>query len=322
MFTQETINKQSIQILLEQVENIKNTVNSTKQVYINVAKLLFLQYQEMPTANRLYTLVKKGSMTTVVEAMRIFWQDIQKQLAVKINMPNLPESLQGQMVDQLNSIWQMALSQAAKEFDDEKSELLIKISNLEMNIEKDQNLLAKQENINANLSNEINILAKKLDIANDNINEYSHKFEEVQAANNSLHEQINISQQEIKILQKDFLIEKNNLQNKFTEQINALQQDIKSWQNKLDNERTQFKLTEKDLNKQYKVLQNSNNALQENLLLEKQNLFNVQQEYTSLLHKYENLHQDNIENSMRKKNLVKPALSLNNNYLFKKRFKK
>ncbi|WP_196303791.1 DNA-binding protein, partial [Ralstonia solanacearum] len=46
-----------------------------------------------PTANKLYSLVRKGSMSTPTDVLNRFWQDLRDKTRVKINHPELPDAM-------------------------------------------------------------------------------------------------------------------------------------------------------------------------------------------------------------------------------------
>ncbi|MFP4896620.1 DNA-binding protein [Paraburkholderia sp. EG304] len=74
--------------------------------------LLFFRYCITPTANKLYSLVRKGSMTTPADVLNRFWQDLRDKTRVKIHHPDLPDAMKQVAADAVLSIWQAA-SEAA-----------------------------------------------------------------------------------------------------------------------------------------------------------------------------------------------------------------
>ncbi|MFD2274300.1 DNA-binding protein [Undibacterium arcticum] len=51
----------------------------TQDLYREVCVLLFFRYGMTPTANKLYQLVRKGSMTAPAEALNKFWEDLREK---------------------------------------------------------------------------------------------------------------------------------------------------------------------------------------------------------------------------------------------------
>ena len=60
------------QIALE-IERLRGQFTETQELYREVCVLLFFRHGITPTANRLYQLVRKGSMSAPAEALRAFW---------------------------------------------------------------------------------------------------------------------------------------------------------------------------------------------------------------------------------------------------------
>src|ERR1700759_49638 len=84
----------------------------TREIYREVCALLFFRYGVTPTANKLYSLVRKGSMTTPADVLNQFWQDLRDKTRVKIDHPDLPDAMKQVAADAVLSIWQAA-SEAA-----------------------------------------------------------------------------------------------------------------------------------------------------------------------------------------------------------------
>ncbi|MFM2345222.1 MAG: hypothetical protein RLZZ210_1836 [Pseudomonadota bacterium] len=275
--------------LFNKVEEIKLKAINTKQAYIDVAKLLFLQYQEMPTANRLYNLVKKGSMTTVVESMRIFWQEIQNQLSIKMHMPNIPQELQIMLSEQIEVIWSKSMEYAAGEFEQQRMEVLTKNENLEQEIVNLNNKIAEQEQQYQTLNSEYQAINEQNYQAKEKLIKYESQIQHEQNLQKDLYKKIAQLQTDINDNQQKFNHEKSELQSKFDLNIQALQHDIKTWQQRLDNERTQFKQQEKDFNKQNKLNQDMIKELQENINYERQQSSTLEKNIILLEQKYKEL---------------------------------
>ncbi|WP_211455463.1 DNA-binding protein, partial [Collimonas antrihumi] len=70
--------------------------------------LLFFRYGMTPTANKLYQLVRKGSMTAPAEALNKFWEDLREKSRVRIEHPDLPEALKTAAGDLTATLWSTA----------------------------------------------------------------------------------------------------------------------------------------------------------------------------------------------------------------------
>lgn len=65
----------------------------TPDLYHEVYVLLFFRYGITPTTNKLYQLVRKGTMSAPAEAFNKFWENLRDKSRVRIEHPDLPESL-------------------------------------------------------------------------------------------------------------------------------------------------------------------------------------------------------------------------------------
>ncbi|MBB1636081.1 DNA-binding protein [Cupriavidus sp. UME77] len=79
------------------------------------ANPLVLPLWHTPTANKLYGLVRKGSMGTPTEVLAQFWADLRGKMRVTIDHPGLPEALKQIAADAVQSIWQAANEAASGE---------------------------------------------------------------------------------------------------------------------------------------------------------------------------------------------------------------
>jgi chromosome segregation ATPase len=80
----------------------------TQELYREVCVLLFFRYGITPTANKLYQLVKKGSMNAPAEALTRFWATLREKSRVRIQSPDLPEALQTALGELAAAVWDRA----------------------------------------------------------------------------------------------------------------------------------------------------------------------------------------------------------------------
>lgn len=95
-----------------QVEELKEQFPQTKDLYREVCALLFFRYGVTPTGNKLYQLVRKGSMSAPAEALTLFWRDLREKSRVRIEHPDLPEDLKGAAGELIGSLWAKSQTQA------------------------------------------------------------------------------------------------------------------------------------------------------------------------------------------------------------------
>ncbi|EHP37735.1 KfrA protein [Cupriavidus basilensis OR16] len=103
----------------------------TRALYREVCALLFFRYGITPTANKLYGLVRKGSMGTPTEVLAQFWQDLRDKMHVTIAHPELPDALKAIAANAVQSIWQAANEAAAGELATLRAETRLQASEAE-----------------------------------------------------------------------------------------------------------------------------------------------------------------------------------------------
>lgn len=99
----------SIQKKLQaEIEELRDKIPATQDLYREVCVLLFFRYGITPTANKLYQLVHKGSMSAPAEALAKFWTDLREKSRVRLDHPDLPEDLKVAAGDLVGTLWTKA----------------------------------------------------------------------------------------------------------------------------------------------------------------------------------------------------------------------
>lgn len=99
------------------VDEVKSRITDTKDLYKWVCALLFFRYGITPTTNRLYQLVRKGSMGTVTTALSTFWQDLREKSRIQIDHPGVPDGLKSAAGDLVQAVWEKANVEAKTQFE-------------------------------------------------------------------------------------------------------------------------------------------------------------------------------------------------------------
>jgi chromosome segregation ATPase len=107
--TAETLDDSAVQV---DVEALRNRVSDTRALYREVCGLLFFKYGTVPTANRLYQLVRKGSMGVPGEVLAQFWVDLREKSRVKIEHPEMPDVIKQVAAEAVQGIWEAAAAAA------------------------------------------------------------------------------------------------------------------------------------------------------------------------------------------------------------------
>src|ERR1700736_5302218 len=91
--------------LAADIERLKAEFLKTRELYREVCALLFFRFGLTPTANRLYQLVKRGSMSTPTAVLAEFWVELREKSRVRIEHPDLPAELQAAAGELVASLW-------------------------------------------------------------------------------------------------------------------------------------------------------------------------------------------------------------------------
>ena len=105
------------------VEKLRAQFPITRELYREVCGLLFFRYGIQPTANKLYQLVRKGTMSTPSEALNQFWVELREKSRIQIDHPGLPENLKTVAGELINTLWSTAQDSAEANFNVMRKEL-------------------------------------------------------------------------------------------------------------------------------------------------------------------------------------------------------
>lgn len=108
METQESTEKR----LLAEIEAVRTQYPDTQDLYREVCVLLFFRHGITPTANKLYQLVRKGSMSAPADALNRFWETLREKSRMRIEHPDLPETLRDSAGEMVGALWQRAQAEA------------------------------------------------------------------------------------------------------------------------------------------------------------------------------------------------------------------
>jgi len=94
------------------IEALRPRFPDTQDLYREVCTVLYFRYGITPTANKLYQLVRKGSMSAPAEALARFWENLREKSRVLIEHPDIPEALRDAAGELTAKLWQQARSLA------------------------------------------------------------------------------------------------------------------------------------------------------------------------------------------------------------------
>ncbi|WP_028215527.1 DNA-binding protein [Paraburkholderia mimosarum] len=98
--------------LQAEIERLKGEFPHTRDLYREACALLFFRFGVTPTANRLYQLVRRGSMSTPVAVLNAFWAELREKSRVRIEHVDLPAELRDAAGDLVAILWKRAAGAA------------------------------------------------------------------------------------------------------------------------------------------------------------------------------------------------------------------
>ncbi|MGT2477296.1 DNA-binding protein [Paraburkholderia terrae] len=109
--------------LAADIERLKAEFPKTRELYREVCALLFFRFGQTPTANRLYQLVKRGSMGTPAAVLGEFWAELREKSRVRIEHPDLPADLGAAAGELVATLWTRAAASAQADLDALRAEV-------------------------------------------------------------------------------------------------------------------------------------------------------------------------------------------------------
>jgi hypothetical protein len=95
-----------------EIDQLRTQFPRTQELYREVCVLLFFRHGITPTANRLYQLVKRGSMSTPTAVLGEFWAELREKSRVRIAHPDLPAELQAAAGELVATLWARSTASA------------------------------------------------------------------------------------------------------------------------------------------------------------------------------------------------------------------
>lgn len=113
--------------LQAEIEALRAQYPDTQELYREVCVLLFFRHGITPTANKLYQLVRKGSMSAPAEALTRFWETLREKSRIRIEHPDLPEPLRDAAGEMVGTLWQRAQAAAQDALEQLREEARAKV---------------------------------------------------------------------------------------------------------------------------------------------------------------------------------------------------
>jgi chromosome segregation ATPase len=109
--------------LAAEIARLKAEFPKTRDLYREACALLFFRFGITPTANRLYQLVKRGSMSTPTAVLGEFWTELREKSRMRIEHPDLPADLQAAAGELVATLWTRSTASAQGALDALRAEV-------------------------------------------------------------------------------------------------------------------------------------------------------------------------------------------------------
>jgi chromosome segregation ATPase len=109
--------------LAAEIDRLKAEFPKTRELYREACALLFFRFGITPTANRLYQLVHRGSMSTPTAVLSEFWADLREKSRVRIEHPDLPAEVTQAAGELVAALWSRATAAANAALDALRAEV-------------------------------------------------------------------------------------------------------------------------------------------------------------------------------------------------------
>jgi chromosome segregation ATPase len=106
-----------------EVDALVGSGMETRALYREVCGLLFFRYGITPTANKLYSLVHRGTMSTPAEVLRLFWAELREKSRLRIERADVPESVLNAAGELVAGLWRQASDAALETLAGERADL-------------------------------------------------------------------------------------------------------------------------------------------------------------------------------------------------------
>lgn len=113
--------------LQAEIDALRAQYPDTQDLYREVCVVLFFRHGITPTANKLYQLVRKGSMSAPAEALTRFWETLREKSRIRIEHPDLPEPLRDAAGEMVGALWQRAQAAAQDALEQLREEARVQV---------------------------------------------------------------------------------------------------------------------------------------------------------------------------------------------------
>lgn len=190
------MNSSAAAALQADVDALRPRFPRTADLYRETCALMFFRHGVTPTANALYQLVRKGSMSTPTAALRAFWDDLREKARVDVSHAGIPDEVKAAAGELIAQIWSLARAQS-----DAVAEALT--ATIQGELDDALRLRAESDRRAQELAAQVNALDEQLAAAKSNVVSLRAELASVTALLDSSKTQAAQAHREIEGLQRE-----------------------------------------------------------------------------------------------------------------------
>lgn len=241
-----------------------------------VAEIMFDEWGEKPSANKVYEHVRQGSITDINRDLKQFWDGLRKRKAGTMEIAGIPSHLALESAELLKSMWVTALNHATKTFDADKlsfkqvtDDLTGQVIQLQLALDA---ITESAENLrltNNGLTQQVKDQAITIAEYEDSLNAVNDEKRLLKADKDELQRQA--------VIQENSHIEAiRNLANSHQAEIESLRRDLKFFQLEKDRATTRRDQIQAEAIEAKKLLDMTISALQDTIANERSTHIRIQ----------------------------------------------
>ncbi len=198
--------------IVADVAELRDRFSHTQTLYREVAALLFFRYGVTPTANKLYQLVRKGSMSAPAQALQTFWEDLRDKSRVRLDVADMPEELQTLTGDLLGRIWQEAMGHSKQQMQHYQTQADERVAQAQAQTRQAQEALEAEQGALSKAQAEIEKINKQLQAAGQEQAALKQDLQHAKHRQNELETEKQLTQQELRRQSEQFTQDLERLQ--------------------------------------------------------------------------------------------------------------
>jgi chromosome segregation ATPase len=180
--------------LHSEIEDLRRRCPRTHDLYREVCVLLFFHHGVTPTVNKLYQLVRKGSMSAPTEALNHFWKTLRERSRVTIEHSDLPDELRIAAGDLVATLWRSAQLKSQESLAALQADAVAVVDNAKTE-------MARARTAQAEALQALEHVREQLRASDDQVSQLRQELAAAAATKESLNERLEDARSELRAMQ-------------------------------------------------------------------------------------------------------------------------